>query len=66
MIVKKIKEGQAHELSESDTSVLGACTKGANKKSLRSQPNSTKLAMQRAFSFKQQYMKKLLELDELI
>ena len=65
-IINKIRKGEAHKLSESDTCVLGACTKGANKKSLRSQPNSKILAMQRAFSFKQQYMRKLLELDELI
>lgn len=59
-IVGKIKEGKAHELSESDTCYLGACTKGANKNSLRNQPFSEKLAMQRAFSFKSQFMKKLL------
>ena len=61
IIVEKIKAGLAHELSESDTTVLGACTKGANNKSLRSQPNSNTLAMQRAFTFKQQYMKILLD-----
>ena len=61
IIVEKIRAGLAHELSESDTKVLGACTKGANNKSLRSQPNSNTLAMQRAFSFKQQYMKILLD-----
>jgi DNA mismatch repair protein MutH len=66
MIVEKIKEGRAHELSESDTCVLGACTKGKNKESLRSQPNSKELAMQRAFSLKSQYMKILLKLDNLI
>lgn len=60
-IVTKIKLGQAHDLSESDTSYLGACPKGANSKSLRNQPNSSIPAMQRAFTFKQQYMKKLLD-----
>ncbi len=60
-IVKKIKEGNAHLLSESDTKFLGACTKGANQTSLRQQPNSPVFAMQRAFSFKSQYMKLLLE-----
>ncbi len=59
-IVDKIKSGKAHEISESDTKWLGACTKGANKDSLRNQPNSTMDAMQRAFSFKQQFMKQLL------
>ena len=28
-IIDKIAEGKAHELSESDTMYLGACTKGA-------------------------------------
>lgn len=60
-IVRKIKEGSAHLLSESDTRFLGACTKGANQSSLRQQPNSPIPAMQRAFSFKTQYMKLLLE-----
>lgn len=60
-IVNKIKSGKAHNLSESDTKFLGACTKGANSNALRSQPNSDKLAMQRAFSFKSQYMKLLLD-----
>lgn len=56
MIVEKIRNGKAHELSEGDTIYLGACTKGANKNSLRSQPFSETLAMQRAFSLKQSYM----------
>ena len=30
VISDKIKAGIAHELSESDTMYLGACTKGAN------------------------------------
>lgn len=55
-IVDKIKAGQAHLLSEGDTSYLGACTKGANKNSLRSQPYSEHMAMQRAFSLKGSYM----------
>ena len=55
-IVDKIKAGMAHELSEGDTNYLGACPKGANKKSLRSQPYSNQLAMQRAYSLKQGYM----------
>lgn len=55
-IVDKIRHGEAHLLSEGDTQYLGACTKGANKNSLRKQPYSNKLAMQRAFSLKQSYM----------
>jgi len=61
IIVNKIKEGNAHLLSESDTKYLGACTKGSTAaKSFRSQPNSNTLAKQRAFSFKIQYMRELL------
>jgi DNA mismatch repair protein MutH len=61
LIVNKIKEGNAHNLSESDTKYLGACTKGSTaEKSFRKQPNNEKLAKQRAFSFKTSYMKELL------
>ena len=59
-IVNKIKEGKAHELSESDTNYLAACPKGANKSSVREQPFSRKLAMQRAFSLKSSYMTSLI------
>lgn len=59
-IVSKIKAGKAHELSEGDTIYLGACTKGANKNSLREQPFSDIPAMQRAFSLKQSYMTTLV------
>jgi len=59
-IVDKIKRGEAHLLSEGDTSYLGACTKGANKNSLREQPFSDTKAMQRAFSLKSSYMTVLL------
>src|SRR5690625_74401 len=59
-IVNKIKQGKAHELSEGDTNYLGACPKGASKKSLRTQPFSNELAMQRAFSLKQSYMTTLV------
>ncbi|MEG2789688.1 MAG: Sau3AI family type II restriction endonuclease, partial [Romboutsia sp.] len=59
-IVTKIREGKAHEISEADTNYLGACSKGANKNSLREQPFSDKLAMQRAYSLKSSYMTYLL------
>lgn len=59
-IISKIKAGKAHEISEGDTFYLGACTKGANKSSLRSQPFSKELAMQRAYSLKQSYMTTLV------
>jgi len=59
-IVEKIRNGKAHELSEGDTNYLGACTKGSNKSSLRSQPFSEIKAMQRAYSLKQSYMTSLV------
>jgi DNA mismatch repair protein MutH len=55
-IINKIKDGKAHELSERDTLYLSACTKGANKGSVRSQPFSPIMAKQRAFSLKSSYM----------
>ena len=59
-IIKKIKDGKAHELSEADTMYLGACTKGANSASVREQPFSDIPAMQRAFCFKNSYMTQLV------
>ena len=59
-IIKKIKSGKAHELSEADTMYLGACTKGENSSSLREQPFSKIKAMQRAFCFKTSYMTQLV------
>lgn len=55
-IINKIKNGKAHEISEADTMYLGACTKGANKSSVRNQPFSPIKAMQRAFCLKTSYM----------
>ncbi|MGB3161325.1 MAG: Sau3AI family type II restriction endonuclease [Carnobacterium sp.] len=60
IITNKIKAGKAHELSEGDTFYLGACTKGANSKSLREQPFSKTLAKKRAYSLKQSYMTTLV------
>ena len=59
-IINKIKKGQAHEISEADTMYLGACTKGANAKTLREQPFSSIKAKQRAFCFKTSYMTQLV------
>jgi DNA mismatch repair protein MutH len=57
IIVSKIKDGKAHELSESDTTYLSASTKGSTaEKSFREQPNSASRAKQRAFSLKASYM----------
>lgn len=69
-IINKIKMGKAHELSEADTVYLGACTKGKNKESLRVQPFSPILAMQRAYSLKASYItgvaRKILSNNDLI
>lgn len=55
-IVQKVRDGKAHEISESDTNYLSACTKGKNKESMRNQPFSYERAKQRAFSLKPSYM----------
>lgn len=63
-IQTKVLRGEAHNLSEGDTLYLGACTKGANSNSVRSQPYSEIVAKQRAFSFKSSYMN--IVLNELL
>lgn len=55
-IIDKIKQGEAHNISESDTMYLAACTKGVNANSVRKQPFSAIPAKQRAFSLKSSYM----------
>ena len=57
-IISKIKDGKAHEISESDTLYLGACTKGATaEKSTVLQYYGDKTpAKKRNFCFKRQYM----------
>lgn len=60
LIIQKIKDGKAHEISEADTMYLGACSKGANASSLREQPFNIIPAMQRAFCFKNSYMTQLV------
>ena len=60
-IVEKIKQGRAHEISEGDTFYLGACTKGATKASVRKQPFSSEMAMQRAFSLKSSYINYIIK-----
>lgn len=59
-IKNKIDAGNAHELSESDTSFLGACTKARTSKDRTRQPNSEILAKPRAFSLKQGYINGIL------
>ncbi|MCT8339149.1 DNA mismatch repair protein [Flavobacteriaceae bacterium TK19130] len=61
LIITKIKNGKAHELSEGDTFYLGACTKGSTAlKSFRDQPFNKKKAKQRAFSLKQGYVNHII------
>ena len=59
LITGLVLEGRADELSESLTTYLGACTKGASRaKSMRDQPIYApgKMARARAFSLKRSYM----------
>ena len=58
IIAEKIAAGKAHELSESDTMYLGACTKGATaEKSMASQYYNPEIkARKRAFCYKLSYM----------
>lgn len=61
-IISKIIDGKAHELSESDTIYLAACTKGATalKSTVSQYYNESVLAKKRAFSFKPSYMNTVL------
>lgn len=61
LIMEKIARGKAHELSESDTMYLGACTKGSTAaKSIVLQIESHIPAQKRAFCFKTSYMTTVL------
>lgn len=60
-ITQKIKDGRAHELSESDGNYLSTCTKGAGGgKDFREQPFSDEPAKQRAWELKSSYMTYLI------
>lgn len=60
-ITDKIKNGKAHELSESDGNYLSTCTKGAGGgKDWRDQPFSNVKAKQRAWELKSSYMTYLI------
>lgn len=59
-ITDYVKQGKAHELSESLTNYLSPCTKGKNASSVRSQPFSEIEAKQRAYSLKGSYMTSIL------
>jgi len=59
-IAEKIRNGQAHELSGSDTTYLEACTKGIDGSQRVSQPNSDVPAKPRAFALKSGYVTSLV------
>ncbi len=62
VIIDKIKQGKAHEISEGDTMYLGACRKGQKGDSLMEQPcNPNVGAPRRAFSLKMAYMRTILD-----
>ena len=60
MIKNKVLAGKAHELSEGDTSYLGACTKSSKSTDRTSQPFSNEPAKPRAFSLKNSYVTGIL------
>lgn len=61
LIMDKISKGKAHEISESDTMYLGACTKGSTAaKSIVIQIENKVPAQKRAFCFKISYMTTVL------
>lgn len=61
IIMSKIASGHAHEISESDTMYLGACTKGQTAaKSIVLQVENGIPAQKRAFCFKTSYMTTVL------
>ena len=59
-IISKIRNGEAHSITEGDTLYLAACTKGVNASSVRKQPFSSTPAKQRAYSLKSSYMTRIL------
>lgn len=56
IIKQKVLNGEAHLLSEGDTSYLGACTKGAKGSDTKAQPKSNIPAKPRAYSLKNGYI----------
>ena len=58
-IVRKVREGKAHEITSGDTLYLEACTKAANNKARRPQPFSNETAKPRALALKARYMSEL-------
>lgn len=65
LIKEKVITGKAHELSEGDTSYLGACTSAATSEDRTTQPFSDIAPKPRAYSLKNAYMTGILrELKE--
>lgn len=60
LIMSKIREGHAEEISESDTNYLAACTKGKDSSDTTTQPNSNIPAKRRAFSLKQSFISSII------
>ncbi|AMD16685.1 hypothetical protein TL18_00700 [Methanobrevibacter sp. YE315] len=60
IIKRKVLDGKAHELSEGDTSYLGACTKARTSSDRTTQPFSDILPKPRAYSLKNAYMTGIL------
>lgn len=61
IIINKIKEGKAEELSDSLTKYLGATTKGSkSEKNMTTQPFSEKKAHRRSFTLKGSYMSEVV------
>lgn len=60
IIKGKVLAGKAHELSEGDTSYLGACTNAQTSADRTTQPFSDILAKPRAYSLKNAYMTGIL------
>ena len=61
IIKGKVLDGRAHELSEGDTSYLGACTKARTSSDRTTQPFSDILPKPRAYSLKNAYMTGILK-----
>jgi len=51
-VFTKVRQGRAHELTESDGSIMGPCTKGVSGASLRTQPFESVPAKPRAWALK--------------
>ena len=59
-ISERVRKGEAHLISESETNYLAACTKAATSADRTKQPNSDEPAKPRAWSFKAGYMNSII------